>query len=60
MLVREWNFEEPPAAVKGMFDSFEEPVWFNIKAGDDTIRKFTIQVCKGYNGVWPKNNSGRY
>jgi len=60
VLVREWNFEEPPAAVKGMFDSFEEPVWFNIKAGDDTIRKFTIQVCKGYNGVWPKNNSGRY
>ena len=52
--------EQPPAAVAAMFDSVEPAVHIQSMAGDAPMRNFTLYVCKGYNGHWPQERSGRF
>lgn len=61
ILVRErWYAEDStPKAITDMFESVGPQIRFETTSNGQPIRKFTLQVCKGYTGYWPKHE-GRF
>ncbi|QJB55226.1 glycosyltransferase family 39 protein [Pseudodesulfovibrio sp. zrk46] len=43
-----------------MFDSVEKEVYIHSMSNGQPMREFTLYVCKGFNGFWPRNNSDRF
>jgi len=61
ILVRErWYEPKVPPQIEAMFDSVNSPIHFESSHKGQPIRKFSLYVCKGYNGTWPRNDAGRY
>ena len=61
VLVRErWYEGDPNPKIRAMFDSVGPPIHFETSSGDKHFRRFTLRVCKGYNGTWPREKSGRF
>ena len=46
--------------ITSMFDSVGPPIHFESSFKGFPARRFTLQVCKGYNGKWSKEHAGRY
>ncbi|NDV19392.1 phospholipid carrier-dependent glycosyltransferase [Pseudodesulfovibrio sp. JC047] len=46
--------------LKNMFDSVSEPIFYQSRFNGQPARKFTILICKGFNGYWPQNGLGEY
>lgn len=46
--------------ITSMFDSVGPPIHFESSFKGYPSRRFTLQVCKGYNGKWSKEHAGRY
>ncbi len=62
VLVRErWYGEDNRAGPEllKMFETIGPPIQIMTTSNGQPIRKFTLQVCKGYTGYWPKFE-GRY
>ena len=49
----------PPEMAK-MFDSISEPIFYQTSFKGKPARKFTLLICKGYNGYWPRVGFGTY
>ncbi|MEF2229893.1 MAG: glycosyltransferase family 39 protein [Pseudodesulfovibrio sp.] len=61
VLVRErWYGEETDPAIRAMFDFVGPPIHYTSSENGHGYRPFTLRVCKGYNGSWPRQASGRF
>nr|WP_321512768.1 glycosyltransferase family 39 protein [uncultured Pseudodesulfovibrio sp.] len=43
-----------------MFESVSEPIYYESTFNGQPARKFTLIICKGYNGYWPQRGLGKY
>ena len=49
-----------PSQVLPLFESVSEPIHFESSFKGQPARKFTLNICKGYKGVWPKAEFTRF
>lgn len=50
----------PEKGVDKMFKHVSPPIKYQTTFKESPARKFTIFLCYGYNGKWPKDNSGQF
>lgn len=60
IMVKERFRPDTPIEALALFDSVSPPIHFQSTFNGQLGRKFTLHICKGYNGSWPKEQSGRY
>ena len=60
IMVRERDEEGLPEDLKDMFTSMSEPMPFLSTFKDGPGRRFTLIICKGFTGVWPRRGLGKF
>jgi 4-amino-4-deoxy-L-arabinose transferase-like glycosyltransferase len=59
MVRKRFQNNTPPELVK-MFDSVSEPIFYQTTFHGRPARKFTLFICKNFNGYWPRKGFGKY
>ncbi|WP_022662024.1 ArnT family glycosyltransferase [Paucidesulfovibrio longus] len=55
------GYDDLPAnEVQKMFDSFSDPIYVQTTFNGREARRFTLFLCKGYNGYWPKRHNQKF
>lgn len=52
--------DQVDAEVKQMFDHISPPIHIQTEHRDQPARKFTLRLCYGYNGFWPRDAQGGF
>ncbi|MDC0335659.1 glycosyltransferase family 39 protein [Pseudodesulfovibrio sp.] len=61
ILVRElWFGPDTKQSILDMFESVSPPMHFQSSFKGQPSRRFSLYICKGYTGSWPRNHAGRY
>ncbi|HKI80907.1 MAG TPA: glycosyl transferase, partial [Pseudodesulfovibrio sp.] len=55
VMVRKRFQEAPVAELKKMFEYVSEPIFYRSSFKGGQGRKFTIIICKGFTGYWPRH-----
>jgi hypothetical protein len=45
---------------KKMFEQVSDPIYIQTTYNGQPARTFTIFLCKGYNGYWPKRHNNKF
>ncbi|MGE4290967.1 MAG: ArnT family glycosyltransferase [Desulfovibrio sp.] len=55
------EFEDSPSQdVRKMFESYSDPIYVQTTYHGVEARKFTLFLCRGYNGYWPKRHNQKF
>jgi len=60
VMVRKSFQGEAPEAVHALFESVSPPIHYTSTFRGKPAREFTLYLCRGYRGEWPREPSGRY
>jgi hypothetical protein len=60
IMVRKRFQSGPVRELNKMFESVSDPIFYETTFEGHPGRKFTLIVCKGYNGYWPQIGLGKY
>lgn len=60
ILVRKRFKQGIPTQVAPLFEYVSEPIHYETSFKGQPARKFTIHICKGYKGKWPKPEFNRF
>jgi 4-amino-4-deoxy-L-arabinose transferase-like glycosyltransferase len=60
VMIRARDEEGTPTALASMFESVSEPMDYQTTFKDGPGRRFTVILCKGFTGTWPRLGLGKY
>ncbi|MEF2146485.1 MAG: glycosyltransferase family 39 protein [Desulfovibrionaceae bacterium] len=52
--------DRPSNEVQRMFSSISDPIYVQTEFNERPARRFTLFLCKGYNGYWPKRDNHKF